>query len=124
LVYTDAQINQVIHEGKEKMLARMFLTRVDRVQHGTMIVKLHNNYVTGQRDVYPNDRISAFSLINNWQNENERPIYNSNLNNDSFAQDGTKLAGGISWWVYGREGVTLSQCTNANCLKKYKEKIY
>jgi hypothetical protein len=122
LAYTDTQSNQAIHEGKEKMLARMFLNRVDRVQHGTMIVKLHNDYVTGQRDVHPNDRISAFSLINNWQNENERPIYNPNLNSDSCAQDGTKFAGGISWWGYGREGATLSQCTNANCLKKYKAK--
>jgi hypothetical protein len=52
----------------------------------------------------------------------DRPIYNSNLNGASFAQDGTKSTGGISCCGCGREGVTLAQCANAKCVKKYKAK--
>jgi hypothetical protein len=90
LAYTDVQINQATHEGKEKLLARMFLNPLDCAQYGTMLVKVHNDYITGQRDVYPNDRISAFSLINNLEYEYERLVYNLNLNSALFAQDGTK----------------------------------
>jgi hypothetical protein len=67
LTYIDSQIEQATYEGKEKMLARMFLNRVDCARYGTMLTKLHNEYVTGRRNDYPNDRVSAFALINNWQ---------------------------------------------------------
>ena len=112
LAYTDAQVQQATEEGKERILARMFLNRIDRSRYGAMLVKLHNDYVTGRRDIYPNSRISAFALINNWHFETEKPVYNSNLNRASFIQDGTKSNGGIVCWGCGKEGVTLSQCVN------------
>jgi hypothetical protein len=90
----------------------MFLNRVDCARYGTILVKMHNDYATEQRDVYPNDRISAFSLVNN-----------PNLNGASFAQDGTKSTEGISCWGCERVGVTLAQCTNANCVKANKIEI-
>jgi hypothetical protein len=89
LAYTDTQIQQATDKGKERILARMFLNRVDRARYGAMLTKLHNDYVTGQRDIYPNDRISAFALINNWLFESEKPPYHSSLNSASFTQDGT-----------------------------------
>ena len=42
------------------------------------------------------------------------------MNGASFTQDGTKSLGGITCWGCGKDGVTLAQCTNTNCVKKYK----
>jgi hypothetical protein len=100
------QIKQANNEGKERVLARMFLNRVDCARYSAMLTKLHNDYVTGQRDIYPNDRISAFALINNWQFENEKPPYNSSLNGALFTQNNTRSSGGITCWGCGKEGVT------------------
>ena len=46
LTCTESQVKKATYEGKEKMLARMFLNRVDRALYGTMLTKLHNDYVT------------------------------------------------------------------------------
>ena len=123
LTYTDSQVEKATHEGKEKMLARMFLNRVDRGRYGTMLTTLHNDYVTGRRDVYPNNTVSAFALINNWQNVHERSFYNSSTSGASFVQDATKSSGGITCWGCGKDGVTLAQCTNTNCVKKHKARL-
>jgi hypothetical protein len=112
LTYTDSQIEQATCEGKEQMLARMFL----------MLTKLHNDFVTGRRSVYPNNRVTTFALINNWQSGHERPLYNSSMNGASSTQDGTRSSGGITCWGCGKDGVTLAQCPNTNCVKKFKEK--
>jgi hypothetical protein len=122
LAYTDSQVEEAFHEGKEKILARMFLNRVDRARYGAMLTELHNDNVTGQGDVYPNNRVSAFALINNWQNGHERQFYNSSMNGASFTQDGTKSSGGITCWGCGKDGITLAQCTNTSCVKRYKAK--
>jgi hypothetical protein len=71
--------------------------------------KIHIDYVTVQHDGYPNDRISSFSLINNWQYEYERPVYSSKLNGALLDQEGTKSTRGITCWGCGREGITLAQ---------------
>jgi hypothetical protein len=86
-----------------------------------MLVKLHNDYVTGRRDVYPNDRFSAFALINNWNIGYKKPYQNPN-NGISFTQNGSRLSNGIACWGCGKEGVTLAECTNVNCMKKFKAK--
>jgi hypothetical protein len=66
-VYTNEQMKQATI--KERVLAGMFLNRVDSTCYGSMLVKLHNDCVTGGRDAYPNDRISAFALSNTWNND-------------------------------------------------------
>jgi hypothetical protein len=100
----------------------MFLNCVDCARYGTMFTKLHNDYVTGRLDVYPNNRVSAFALINNWQNGHERQFYNSSMNGASFTQDDTKSCGGITCWGCGKDEITLAQCTNTSCVKRYKAK--
>jgi hypothetical protein len=100
----------------------MFLNRIDRTRYGSMLVKLHNDYVTGRRDVYPNNRISAFALINNWNNSYEKPYQNQCYNGTSFAQSGSRLSNGIVCWGCGKEGITLAECTNPSCIKRFKAK--
>jgi hypothetical protein len=94
---------------------------VDRTQYGAMLVKLHNDYVTGQHDIYPNDRISAFALINNRNLENKKSTLNYNLNGASFTQDGTRLFRGIAFWGCRKEGVNLAQYTSTNGVKSTKQ---
>jgi hypothetical protein len=72
--YTDTQIQEAIEKGKEKILSRMFLARVDKNRHGQMMAKLQYDYVTGRHDVYPNIRVAAFALINNWNHVYEKGI--------------------------------------------------
>jgi hypothetical protein len=72
LTFADSQIQNATLNGKEKMLARMFLNRVDRARYGAMLTKLHNDDVTGCHDIYPNCRVSAFALVNNWHIESEK----------------------------------------------------
>jgi hypothetical protein len=120
LAYTDDQVCQATKAGKEKILARMFLNRVDCTRYGSMLVKLHNDYVTGRRNVYPNDRTSAFALINNWNNGYERSTHNIGYSGSSFIHDGTKPLGGIVCWGCGKEGVTLAECTHPTCVKSIK----
>jgi hypothetical protein len=116
--YTDTQIQEAIEKGKEKILARMFLARADKNRYGQMMAKLQNDYVTGRHDVYPNNRVAAFALINNWNHAYEKGIYvtTGNMNGASFLQDNI----GITCWGCGKEGVTLAECKNESCLKKYK----
>jgi hypothetical protein len=104
------------------MLARIFFNFVDCARYGAVLTKLHNDYVTGRHNVYPNDRVSTFALINNWQSGYKRALYNSSINEASFTQDGTRSSGGITFWGCGKDGVTLAQCPNANCVKKFKAK--
>jgi hypothetical protein len=66
LAYTVEQMKQATEKGKERFLARMFLSRVDRTRYSSMLIKLHNDYVTGQCDIYPNNRISTFALLEQW----------------------------------------------------------
>jgi hypothetical protein len=122
VAYTNNQIKKATEKGKERVLARMFLNRIDRTRYGSMLVKLHNDYVTGRRDVHPNDRISAFALINNWNNRYEKPYQNQSYNGTSFAQSRSRLSNGIVCWGCGKEGITLGECTNPSCIKRFKVK--
>jgi hypothetical protein len=121
-MYTDTQIEQATRKGREKILARMFITRVDKTRYGSMLVKLHNDFVTGRRDVYPNDRISAYALINNWNNTYEKGYHTSSgiHSGSSFTQDGTRTPNVVACWGCGKEGITLAQCGKESCIQKYK----
>jgi hypothetical protein len=37
-----------------------------------MLLELQNNYITGRHNVYPNNRVSAFALLNNWNGTYDR----------------------------------------------------
>jgi hypothetical protein len=122
LAYTDNQVKKATEKGKERVPARMFLNRIDHTHYGSMLVKLHNDYVTSRHDVYPNDRISAFALINNGNNSYEKPYQNQSYNGTSFAQSRSRLLNGIVYWGCGKEGITLAECTNPSCIKRFKAK--
>ena len=91
LAYTDEQMKHATEKGKERCLARMFLNRVDRTRYDSMLVKLHNDYVTRRRDVYPNHRISAFALINNWNNGYEKSYQNPSYSGICFCSKWIKI---------------------------------
>jgi hypothetical protein len=122
--YTDQQISEATEKGKEKILARMFLTRANKVRYGGMLTKLQNDYITGRQDVYPDSQIAAFSLLNNWHCGYKRGLYMTGTTNNgtSFAQDGAKRSIIPSCWGCGKEGVMLSQCNNESCMKRFKAK--
>jgi hypothetical protein len=90
--YTDEQVNEANQQGKEKRIARMFLTRADRGRYGSIIAKLQNNYITGQKDVYPDTRVEAFALINNWNSSYDKGSFNIGIgyNGILFTQEGGK----------------------------------
>jgi hypothetical protein len=121
--YTDKQVNEATQQGREKILARMFLTRADRGRYGSMMAKLQNDYITGRKDVYPDTRIEAFLLLNNWNSTYDKGSINigGGYNGSSFTQEGGK-GSGIACWGCGKEGIVLSQCTNTACIKRYKIK--
>jgi hypothetical protein len=123
-VYSDEQIAEATEKGKENILAKMFLVRADKGRYGGMLAKLQNDYITGRVNVYPVDRIAAFSLLNNWNNGYERGAYvfGGAHSGTSFAQDGAKRNNTIACWGCGKEGVVLAQCVNDECIKKFKEK--
>jgi hypothetical protein len=65
-MYTKEQLEIATEKWKEKILERMFLAWADKFRYCNMLSKLQNDYITGRHDVYPNSRVAAFSLLNNW----------------------------------------------------------
>jgi hypothetical protein len=112
-------MKQATEKGK-KVLARMFLNRFDLTCYGSMLVKLHNNYATGQPGVYPNHRIYAFALINNRNNGYKKSFQNPSYNGISFALNGSRLS--IACWGCGKERIMLAECTRASGIKRFKAK--
>jgi hypothetical protein len=122
-MYTEEQVAIATEKGKEKILARMFLARADKFRYGNMLSKLQNDYITGRHDVYPNSRVAAFALLNNWNGTYDRgfSIQFKGHNETSFVQNVAKT-GGIACWGCGKEGTLLLQCENETCIKKFKAK--
>jgi hypothetical protein len=78
-----------------------------------MLSKLQNDYITGRHDVYPNSRVAAFALLNNWNGTYNRDfnMQISDHNGTLFMQNAAKT-GGIACWGCGKVGTLLSQCEN------------
>jgi hypothetical protein len=110
-VYTEEQVAIATEKGKEKILARMFLAQADKFRYGNMLSKLQNDYITVRHDVYPNSRVAAFALLNNWNGTYDRgfSMQINGHNGDLFVQNPEKT-GGIACWGYGKEGTLLLQC--------------
>jgi hypothetical protein len=101
----------------------MLLARDDRFRYVNMLSKLQNDYITGRHDVYPNSRIAAFALLNNWNGIYDRGFNMQFSGHDwtSFVQN-TAKTGGIACWGCGKEGTLLLLCENETCIKKFKAK--
>jgi hypothetical protein len=95
----DEQVSEATQQGREKILARMFLTCANRGRYGSMMAKLQNNYITGQKDVYPDTRVEAFALINNWNSSYDKGSFNTGVgyNGISFTQEGGKGSNIACW---------------------------
>ena len=119
--YSPTQYQEAAKKGQERMLARMFLLRCDKERYSTMLNKLANDQIS-ERNAYPDSRLGAYTLLNNWiiERKPNTGFYNTSQYGSSFNQESGRNAFKIACWGCGKEGVVLSNCTNNDCKVKKK----
>jgi hypothetical protein len=118
--FTTKEFESAKLKSKERVLACMFLLKSDKDRYGQMLAKIQNDHVSGN-GCYPQTRIAAFAMLNNWNITYERRVYNPVIaSGSSFAQ---ASGGGLSCWGCGEPGVILPHCKKPGCIKKYAAKL-
>ena len=94
-------------------MACLFINGADKARYGDMVNGIRNDFVKGI-DTFPKTLETAFALLTK-----TKPTKGGKVvpGGSSFAQGGT-----IACWGCGKPGVVLSECTNPECVAKWKAK--
>jgi hypothetical protein len=114
--YSQEIQDRAFEQAKQRSLACLLLTGSDKIRYGDMLTEIQNVY---QKNInsYPVNVTSAYTLLVNWIPKFVPRAAPAPQQVSSFAQGGN-----IKCWVCGKSDVLMSECTNPECIQKWKAK--